>query len=450
MSPQISKFLDQGKGTSTLLSKVLCFGCSPAQKRAWGVYCEGPLLEAVQMSGIFPECKTFVDMPMKRDPEEILRAFAALGEMEKEDPVKLSKFIHENFNEAGSDMTPCFPPDYDPEPAFLEIISDPKERAWAKGMHSLWPNLVRRVEADVIVHPQRYSLLSRHHPVVVPGGRFRESYYWDTFWTVRGLLVSGMVETARGAVLNLLDDVDQFGFVPNGGRLYYTERSQPPLLSDMVCDVYTACPDITFLSRALPTLELEYAFWMDQNLGRAVEIPCVSPHSSLRSPAPSPIVVLNRYWGGPSLTSRGMALRPRPEAFREDAVTYMDTHVAYHDDQVNEKNAEVGACGSGLGDRNAWKVGVLGCCQELAAAAESGWDFSSRWLGPAAGASEGSVAGDNIEEGEGEGVKTSFRQKAFFLGDLRTTGIVPAELNSFLHRVELNMARLHHALGGMR
>ncbi|CAN0283878.1 unnamed protein product, partial [Ectocarpus sp. 13 AM-2016] len=63
-----------------------------------------------------------------------------------------------------------------------------------------------------------------------------------------------MVDTARGAVLNLLDDVDRFGFVPNGGRLYYTERSQPPLLSDMVCEVYSARPDRTFLARALPSL----------------------------------------------------------------------------------------------------------------------------------------------------------------------------------------------------
>lgn len=46
-----------------------------------------------------------------------------------------------------------------------------------------------------------------------------------------------------------------FSFVPNGGRLYYTTRSQPPLLSDMVCEVYSARPeDRAFLARALPSL----------------------------------------------------------------------------------------------------------------------------------------------------------------------------------------------------
>ncbi|CAN0019612.1 unnamed protein product, partial [Hapterophycus canaliculatus] len=151
-----------------------------------------------------------------------------------------------------------------------------------------------------------------------------------------------MVDTARGAVLNLLDDVDRFGFVPNGGRLYYTTRSQPPLLSDMVCEIYSAKPeDREFLARALPSLEAEHAFWMDSERGRSVRI----PRSSDAAGSAAGLV------GGP-LPSRP----PRPESFREDA------------------EAALGkcTCGDGGGD---------GICHELAAAAESGWDFSSRWAG---------------------------------------------------------------------
>lgn len=58
-------------------------------------------------------------------------------------------------------------------------------REWASAVHGLWALLVRENVADVAANPQRHSLLPRDHPVVVPGGRFRESYYWDTFWTVR-------------------------------------------------------------------------------------------------------------------------------------------------------------------------------------------------------------------------------------------------------------------------
>jgi hypothetical protein len=71
---------------------------------------------------------------------------------------------------------------------------------------------------------------------VVPGGRFEESYYWDSYWIIRGLLICDMTETAWGVISNLLEDVTNFGFVPNGGRIYYLDRSQPPLLTLMIAE----------------------------------------------------------------------------------------------------------------------------------------------------------------------------------------------------------------------
>lgn len=62
--------------------------------------------------------------------------------------------------------------------------------------------------------------------------------YWDSYFIVKGLLVSGMVEMSKGMVENLLDDVKKYGFVPNGSRIYYLNRSQPPLLSEMVMSVF--------------------------------------------------------------------------------------------------------------------------------------------------------------------------------------------------------------------
>jgi alpha,alpha-trehalase len=61
--------------------------------------------------------------------------------------------------------------------------------------------------------------------MVVPGGRFRESYYWDSYWIVRGLLLSDMHETAKFVILNFIEDINNFGFVPNGARIYYLDRS---------------------------------------------------------------------------------------------------------------------------------------------------------------------------------------------------------------------------------
>jgi neutral trehalase len=49
---------------------------------------------------------------------------------------------------------------------------------------------------DVALQPERHSLLPLRNRVVVPGERFREVYYWDSYWVVKGLLVSGMFDTA--------------------------------------------------------------------------------------------------------------------------------------------------------------------------------------------------------------------------------------------------------------
>jgi len=42
----------------------------------------------------------------------------------------------------------------------------------------------------------------------------------------------------RCVVANLLEDVAAHGFVPNGGRCYYLNRSQPPVLAAMVMEIF--------------------------------------------------------------------------------------------------------------------------------------------------------------------------------------------------------------------
>lgn len=87
----------------------------------------------------------------------------------------------------------------------------------------------------------------------------------------------------------------RYGMVPNGGRVYYTNRSQPPLLPQMVDLVYSVTGDRAFLQRVLPLLVREYQFWMDQ---RSV---MVQGH------------LMNRYAVDTDT--------PRPESYREDLNT---------------------------------------------------------------------------------------------------------------------------------
>ncbi|VDK54978.1 unnamed protein product, partial [Gongylonema pulchrum] len=77
-------------------------------------------------------------------------------------------------------------------------------------------------------YPERHSLIHVNHDFIVPGGRFIEFYYWDAYWIIKGLLISGLEQNVWMMIDNFAQCVKRFGFVPNGGRVYYLRRSQPP------------------------------------------------------------------------------------------------------------------------------------------------------------------------------------------------------------------------------
>jgi neutral trehalase len=215
----------------------------------------------------------------------------------------------------------------------FEKIKDPELRAWSFVIHSKWQTLLRKVNYEKLCQGCVSSHLKLKYPFVIPGGRFREFYYWDTYWILHGLLISEMVDTAKGVLLNFLDIVDSLGYVPNGSRIYYLNRSQPPMLTQMISLYINRTGDLSILHQALPLLDKEYLFWMHF---RAVEIPSLEDGFKH---------VLNRYYVDTT--------HPRPESHLED------TYLAKDFDTDTQK---------------------LIFYKNVASAAESGWDFSSRWL----------------------------------------------------------------------
>jgi alpha,alpha-trehalase len=162
--------------------------------RASGVYCNataGSLLQVVQLSGIFNDSKTFVDMPMKTDPELITDAFQVL-----ESPISnadLLDFVNAHFDCVGSDLVAEPPADWQTSPALLNRIPGTNPyRAWAADLNELWLILGRRLNASVAAHPQRHSYLPMPYPFIVPGGRFRESYYWDSYFIIQVRLLASV------------------------------------------------------------------------------------------------------------------------------------------------------------------------------------------------------------------------------------------------------------------
>ena len=105
------------------------------------------------------------------------------------------------------------------------------------------------------------------YPYIVPSvGHFDEMYYWDTYFTNKGLELCGRMQQVKNNTDDMLYLVKKYGFMPNGNRTYYLLQSQPPFLSGMVRDVYDYYKDTVWLSSAYDVLKIEYNFWMSKRI----------------------------------------------------------------------------------------------------------------------------------------------------------------------------------------
>jgi alpha,alpha-trehalase len=306
----------------------------------------GELFDRVQRERIFPDSKTFADAVAKSDPAEIVRRY----EQGKQSPgFSLRDFVTENFTlapEAGGDFR-----------------TTPREEIRAH-IERLWPALTREPR-DATGADSQLVLSTRY---VVPGGRYRELYYWDSYFTMVGLQASGRHDLVSDMVENFAGLIDRYGHIPNGSRTYYLSRSQPPFFAAMVA-LQADHEGVRALIRRLPQLEREHAFWME---GAEALAPGGAHRRVVRL---ADGTLLNRYWDD--------LPTPRDEGWVEDIATARES---------GRPAAEV--------------------YRDLRAAAESGWDFGSRWLADG---------------------KT--------LGTIRTTEILPVDLNSLLYKLETTIAR---------
>ncbi len=260
------------------------------------IYCHGKLLHTIQMAGIYTDSKTFVDMKIKTTEKDVLNKFEVLLNETENSPSKteIQDFLKKNFDREGSEFEAWEPPDWKQSPKFLTKIKDPRFKDWATHLNLLWKFLGRKIKDDVRENPSLYSIIYVPNPVIVPGGRFREFYYWDSYWIMKGLVYSEMMDTVKGMIENLLHIVDVYGHIPNGGRIYYLMRSHPPLLSPMVQLYYEHTKDLEFIRKNVHLMEKEFQFWMNN---RTVKIEKDGKHYTLA-----------RYKEG----STG----PRPESYR--------------------------------------------------------------------------------------------------------------------------------------
>ena len=271
------------------------------------------LLHDVQMQEIFPDGKTFVDCVPRFSEADIITEYKRL---KNETAFDLHKFMLDNYDlPAKSEMS----------------YASNLEKTVAENIENLWETLTRKPETA------KGSLIELPFPYIVPGGRFGEIYYWDSYFTMLGLQASGWYDMIENMVKNFSHLIERFGYIPNGNRNYFLGRSQPPFFSLMV----TLLEDIKVsdsISTYLPLLEKEYDFWMKGAKGLTAANNKIN-HSVLMPDGE----ILNRYCDEYET--------PRPESYREDV-----------------KLAEIS-------EREPAEM-----YRHLRAGAESGWDYSSRWF----------------------------------------------------------------------
>ncbi len=124
--------------------------------------------------------------------------------------------------------------------------------------------------------------------IYCPGGRFSETYYWDSYFTMLGLAESG-----REDLLKCMAD----NFRSDDRKLRPHPQRQPHLLFEPLATTGFALMVELFeedgvrgARRYLDHLKMEYAFWMD---GAESLIPNQAYRHVVRMPDGS---LLNRYW----------------------------------------------------------------------------------------------------------------------------------------------------------
>ena len=138
-------------------------------------------------------------------------------------------------------------------------MKDTNRRELIKYIEDSWDELSVSIPGDNETHlglPNSFVAPSVHR---TEDFVFREQFYWDTYFTNQALIKSGRKELAKGMVDNLLHLQEKLGYIPNSNNRVHLGRSQPPLLSSMVMDIYEVYKNKTWLKRAYFLIKQEYS-----------------------------------------------------------------------------------------------------------------------------------------------------------------------------------------------
>lgn len=268
------------------------------------------LFDAIQRAEIFSDQKTMTDAIPRYNVSEINASYEA---NKSKSIFDLKAFVFKNFD----------------FPHSLEYKNENSSDTIELHIERLWSHLTKEANEN------KGTLLQLPKSYIVPGGRFNEFFYWDSYFIMLGLKESNHITLMENIVDNCAYLISTVGCIPNASRTHFLTRSQPPYFSLMVELLAEAKQDNLVFLQYETALINEYQFWMksedkvenDGALERVVKLPDGE--------------ILNRYYDQENT--------PRPESYLMDI-----------EDQKLANNDEF--------------------YRNIRAACESGWDFSSRWF----------------------------------------------------------------------
>lgn len=268
------------------------------------------LFDDVQKSEIFEDQKMMTDAVPLFPITEINKKYE---EAKKTEGFMLKDFVMTHFDFLGAKI----------------LVQREHHLPIEEHIEKLWDELTRTA------YEEKGTLLKLPKPYIVPGGRFNEFFYWDSYFIMLGLQVSGRLEMMENIVENCAYLIQHVGFVPNASRTHFLSRSQPPYFSLMLDLLFETTGNNEIYMQYHTTLEKEYAFWMNGEEGLESGS-CIKRVVKTKDGD-----ILNRYYDAENT--------PRPESYLID----IEDHENAPEDEFY---------------------------RNIRSACESGWDFSSRWF----------------------------------------------------------------------
>eukprot|EP00922_Rhytidocystis_sp_ex-Travisia-forbesii_P054806 GHVS01081191.1.p1 GENE.GHVS01081191.1~~GHVS01081191.1.p1 ORF type:complete len:760 (-),score=125.52 GHVS01081191.1:209-2317(-) len=409
----VKRLMTNGSNSDSKLLKAvqLCLGASADKSWVSATIGGNNQEDNTTTTNEFHDSKHFVDMVLKTDAltvtalfqdflkrwkaaddnvfQLLIQSCAANPHNHKQFTGALHSFVFDHFRQ------PTDIPTASPILTSHEFIADirksqkltPEHKQLAQRAADIYEELGKAY--NDVTTADRTTAIVLPHPFVVPGARFREPYYWDSYWIIRGLLISRQETAAVNSLRNFQYSINQNKHIPNGFRLYYQDRSQPPMFFKMVDD---------YCSRLLNNSHTTLTEHLCDSLYTAVDL-----EYSGYWDTPASVVKLadgntaNRYGGG------NEGGRERPESFRND-------HMAADSFATDKQREQFYA--------------------HIRSGAESGWDFSSRWIAilPEYADDESTTTKESVDLNA---------QHKYPINRIRTRDVLPVDLNSLLYGMEI-------------